>query len=102
IESGEQSSSITRLYGQNAQPTNGKFTLKGELTGPAKGIFHAVIHFQEEVDSGNNPLQRLRGEFDFVTVGDDRFWMISTKTFDVAAHTYPDEVVSGEAVWVGA
>ena len=98
---GEQSSSITRLDGQDAKLEKAHYTIKGNLTGGDVGqLGEATLQF-------SSPQQDLNGTFAFVAAGSDRMWLISTGAMltgpnglPIRGARLPDEVVSGEAVRV--
>jgi hypothetical protein len=105
ISRGEQAASITRLYGQAAHPTNHRYAIRGEID-PAdtSGVSEATILFDIEdviTDPTDNSGKHVKATFDFVAVGQDRFWVISKKTMNLDTNppTEADEVVTGEAIW---
>ncbi len=88
---GTQRSSITALAGSQSALTHAEFVLSGSYAFKPDGTGTATILFKSESE-------QMRGGFDLVAAGPDRFWMISSGGTVLPTMTMADEVTSGEAI----
>jgi hypothetical protein len=88
---GTQRSSITALAGSQSSLTHSEFVLTGTYAFKADGTGTANILFKSDSE-------QVRGGFDLVAAGADRFWMMSSGGTLLPTMTMTDEVTSGEAI----
>lgn len=88
---GALKSSITQLAGSQSKMLHSEFSLVGTFSLKTGGAGDASILFK-------SPDEEMRGEFDLVAAGPDRFWLISSGGNLMPSFTITDEVVSGEAI----
>jgi hypothetical protein len=103
---GEHGAAITRLTGTDATAQVGTFTLTERAdihaVRPGSNLLTATVQFESE--PGSDVEETLVGDFYIVSVGDDRFWLISTKSRHVGNSEdglAADEIVSGEGFRIG-
>lgn len=100
---GHHSSTITELLEQDSKLQHTYFSLEGRYFPGPNGLWSATILFisMDRTPDGQ-PAQTLDATFDFVAMGaQDHFWIISTGARNVTENQDANEVVSGEAVWIG-
>jgi hypothetical protein len=88
---GTQRSSITQLAGSQSALTHSEFVLTGSYVFKKDGTGTASILFKSATEE-------LRGGFDLVAAGADRFWMMSSGGTLLPTMAMTDEVTSGEAI----
>ena len=90
---GSQTSSLTAIKGMGAKHLHASYTLDGTYQIKSDGTGTALIDFTPQTPGSS----ALKGYFDLMVPGKDKFWFISTKEV-LPNGSEADEVVEGEAI----